>query len=74
MATESDPHHYNYHRLDEFLKKDYDPSEIGRQLDEVMAELVHLSSGEESYGQTLRQHHYILRELRDIFWSMKEQA
>lgn len=70
MATKND---YNYQSLDDFLKKDYDPQEIGRQLDETLSDLVHYASKEESYYQVLSQRHYILRELRNIFWNMNKR-
>lgn len=62
------PYHYDYSRLDQFLKHEYDPKELGNQLDEIMSDLVHLSKEEDDFGRTLSDHHYTLRKLRDIFW------
>jgi hypothetical protein len=72
MATEHEPYHYNYQRLDEFLKKDYDPKEIGNRLDQIRDRLVELVQHDEDYSQSLREDHYLLGILRDIFWSLKK--
>jgi succinate dehydrogenase/fumarate reductase flavoprotein subunit len=72
MATENQPYHYNYQRLDNFLNKDTDPKEIGNELDEIMGDLVNYSGKEEGYRELLPNRHTILRELRDIFWSLKK--
>jgi hypothetical protein len=71
MATEN---HYNYQRLDDFLKNDYDPQEIGNRLDQIRDRLVELIRHNESYSELLRTDHYLLGELRDIFWSLKKSA
>jgi hypothetical protein len=69
MATEN---HYNYQRLDDFLKKDYDPVEIGNRLDQIRDRLVELVHHNDGYRELLRADHYLLGELRDIFWSLKK--
>lgn len=74
MATETAPYHYNHHRLDDFLKKDYDPKEIGNRLDQIRDRLVELVQHDEDYSKSLREDHYLLGELRDIFWSIKKSA
>jgi hypothetical protein len=66
------PHHYHYKRLDQFLEKDFDPKEVGNQLDEIMSDLVSYTGKDDSYCQLLPERHHILRELRDIFWSLKK--
>jgi hypothetical protein len=70
--TPEKPYHYNYQRLDNFLSKDTDPEEIGNELDEIMGDLVIYAGKEESYSTLLPNRHTILRELRDIFWSLKK--
>jgi hypothetical protein len=72
MATENQPYHYNYQRLDNFLNKDTDPKEIGNELDEIMGDLVNYAGKEEGYSELLPNRHNTLRELRDIFWSIKK--
>lgn len=74
MATENKPTHYNYQRLDNFLKNDYDPEEIGNRLDQVRDKLVALVHYREEYSRALQEDHYLLGELRDIFWSIKKSA
>jgi len=74
MATENAPYHYNYQALDRLLKHDYDPKEIGNQLDEIMGDLVRYASKEENYSELLPNRHTILRELRDIFWKLEKSA
>lgn len=71
MKAKNEPY-YNYQHLDDFLKKDYDPQEIGQQLDETMSDLVNYASKEETYSQVLSQRHHVLRELRNIFWNMNK--
>ncbi|MFM8913214.1 MAG: hypothetical protein ACKOE6_09910 [Flammeovirgaceae bacterium] len=66
------PNHYNYQRLDSFLKNDYDPAEIGNHLDQIRDRLVELAHHREDYSKTLREDHYLLGELRDIFWALKK--
>jgi hypothetical protein len=61
-------YHYNYQALDKFLSNDFDPKELGNQLDELMADLVHLAKHEDDFGTSLSDHHFTLRKLRDIFW------
>lgn len=68
MATEN----YNYQRLDDFLKKDYDPAEVGNRLDQIRDRLVELVQHDEIYRTSLREDHYLLGELRDIFWALKK--
>ncbi len=68
MATENKSYHYNYQALDEFLSTSFDPKELGDQLDELMSDLVHVSRDEDDFGNTLSNHHFTLRKLRDIFW------
>jgi hypothetical protein len=72
MKDQPETYHFDYSRLDRFLSKDYDPSELGRQLDETMSDLVNYAGKEDSYCQTLPARHYILRELRDIFLTLKK--
>lgn len=72
MATENNPNHYNYHRLDEFLKKEYSSQEIGNHLDQVRDKLVELVHYREDYSKELREEHYLLGALRDIFWNLKK--
>lgn len=43
MAAENEPYHYDYQALDKFLHQDYDPKELGNQLDEIMSDLVYLA-------------------------------
>jgi hypothetical protein len=69
-----EPHHYNYHRLDSFLQKDYDPQEIGNRLDQIRDRLVELVHLREDYRESLREDHYLLGELRDIFWALKKST
>lgn len=71
-TTRNQPYHYDYRQLDAFLSKDYDPQSVGRELDEIMADLVHLVSKDEDFARTLRERHYLLRELRDIFWKLSK--
>jgi hypothetical protein len=66
--SESKPYNYDYRSLDEFLHRTFDPKEVGNQLDTIMSDLVHLASKEDDFGTSLRDHHYLLKELRDIFW------
>lgn len=68
----SNPYHYNYQSLDKLLARDYDPKEIGRQLDETMSDLVDYAGKEEDYCQTLPERHHILRMLRNIFLELKK--
>ncbi len=72
MAAKDEPYHYNHHRLDVFLQKDYDPKEIGNHLDQIRDRLVELVHHQEDYRQTIKEDHYLLGELRDIFWSIKK--
>jgi hypothetical protein len=65
------PHHYDYTRLDEFLTKDYDPQEIGDKLDTVMGRLVAHVYLDGSYHEYIAGEHYLLTELRDIFWTLQ---
>jgi len=74
MATENEPTRYNYQRLDEFLKKDYGPQEIGNNLDQIRDKLVELVHYQEEYRHAVREDHYLLGELRDIFWSLKKSG
>jgi hypothetical protein len=67
-----EPNHYNYQRLDDFLKHDYGPEEIGNRLDQIRDRLVELVKHQEDYSQSLREDHYLLGELRDIFWAIKK--
>lgn len=64
--------HYNYEELDKFLQTDHDPKDLGDKLDELMGDLVYVSRNEEDFGKTLSEHHYILRNLRDIFWALEK--
>jgi hypothetical protein len=59
-------YHYNYQSLDEFLRTDSDPKELGDQLDQLMADLVNVSRHEDDYGKALSDHHFTLRRLREI--------
>lgn len=70
MAAKKKP--YNYAALDKFLQLDHTPEELGDKLDELMGDLVYVSRNEEDFGKTLSDHHYILRHLRDIFWSLQK--
>lgn len=72
MAAENNSNHYNYQRLDSFLKNDYDPEEIGNRLDQVRDKLVELVHLREDHRESLQQDHYLLGELRDIFWALKK--
>lgn len=72
MAAENEPYRYNYQRLDGFLKEDYDSVEIGNRLDQIRDRLVELVHHNEGYRELLRGDHYLLGELRDIFWSLKK--
>ena len=72
MAAEHEPYHYNHHRLDDFLKKDYDPAEVGNRLDQIRDRLVELVEHNEVYRESLREDHYLLGMLRDIFWALKK--
>ena len=72
MAAENEPYHYNYERLDNLLSKDTDPKEIGNRLDQIRDKLVELAHHDEIYCRSLRDDHYVLGELRDIFWSLKK--
>ena len=62
---------YNYQSIDHFVQ-DHDPEEIGNQLDEIMSDLVSHAGKEESYSQVLPERHTMLKELRDIFWKLKQ--
>jgi hypothetical protein len=64
--------HYNYQRLDHYLTKDTDPTELGNELDEIMGDLVNYAGKEEAYRELLPSRHAILRELRDIFWKLEK--
>lgn len=68
MTTENEPYRYNYRALDKFLSSNFDPKELGDQLDELMADLVNVSRNEDDFGNQLSDHHFTLRKLRDIFW------
>jgi hypothetical protein len=70
MAPENQFHRYNYQGLDRLLASDYDPKEIGNQLDEIMSDLVSYAAKDDTYSQTLSERHNILRELRNIFWKL----
>jgi len=63
---------HNYQALDALLTDLYDAQEIGNQLDEIMSDLVSHAGKEETYSQVLPMRHSILRELRDIFWKLKQ--
>jgi hypothetical protein len=63
---------YNYSRLDNFLTKDYDPKEIGDRLDTIMSRLVSYVALNESYHEEIEEEHYLLNELRDIFWKLEK--
>lgn len=65
-----EPHHYQ--RLDSFLKKNYAPQEVGNRLDQIRDRLVELVQHDESYRESLREDHYLLGELRDIFWKLEK--
>jgi len=74
MTTDSNnPHQYNYQPLNSFLTRTYDPQAVGNELDQIMADLVHLASLEEEFCRTLGERHYLLRELRDLFWNLKKE-
>jgi hypothetical protein len=73
MATENH-YHYNYERLDKHLSTDTEPQEIGNQLDEIMGDLVNYTGKEEAYREILPNRHNTLRELRDIFWTLKKSV
>jgi len=62
---------HNYEPLDELLNGVYKPEELGNQLDEIMSDLVSYAGKDETYSQVLPQRHFILKELRDIFWKLK---
>jgi hypothetical protein len=62
---------YDYTRLDDFLKNDYDPQEVGDRLDMIMSRLVILVKFDESYHERIAVEHYLLAELRDIFWTLQ---
>jgi hypothetical protein len=66
-------YHFNYQALDKFLSREYGPKELGNQLDELMADLVNLASEEDNFGKALNEHHYVLRELRNIFWNLNKK-
>lgn len=78
MAAKNEPYRYNYQALDKLLAENYDPKELGNQLDEIlpllklrqasMSDLVYLARDEDDFGRSLTYHHYTLRQLRDIFW------
>ena len=61
---------YNYEALENFLQTDHNPNDLSKKLDELMSDLVYVSRSEGVFGQTLSDHHYILRALRDIFSGM----
>ena len=63
---------YNYQPLDTLLTDLYDPQEIGNQLDEIMSDLVSHAGKEETYSQVLPVRHNLLKELRDLFWKLKQ--
>lgn len=69
---ENEPYRFNYGALDKFLSTNFDPKELGNQLDELMSDLVHVSRNEDDFGNALSEHHYILRNLRDIFWALEK--
>ncbi|MFZ6013420.1 MAG: hypothetical protein ACOYXT_23965 [Bacteroidota bacterium] len=64
MAAENEPYRYNYQALDKLLAENYDPKELGNQLDEIMSDLVYLARDEDDFGRSLTYHHYTLRQLR----------
>lgn len=68
MTPENHPYHFNYHALDKLLKEDYDPRELGNKFDEMMSELVRHGSQDEDYRENQEEHHYILKQFRDLFW------
>jgi hypothetical protein len=70
MTTENHPYHFNYQMLDQFLANDYDPQEVGNQLDEIMADLVDHAGKMEAYREVLPSRYYLMRELRDLFWKL----
>jgi len=61
----------HYKALDELLYGISSPEELGNQLDEIMSDLVSYAGKDETYSQVLPQRHFILKELRDIFWKLK---
>ncbi|CAN5501067.1 hypothetical protein BH10BAC4_BH10BAC4_17150 [soil metagenome] len=67
MPPETEPYHYNYQALDRLLTHDYDPKELGNQLDEIMSDLVLYAGKEETYHERLAERHNILR---DILWKL----
>jgi hypothetical protein len=70
MSKNPEPYRFDYQALDQFLSRAYGPKELGNQLDELMADLVNLASEEDNFGKALTEHHYVLRELRNIFWNL----
>lgn len=73
MAKNPESYHFDYQALDQFLSSEYGPKELGSQLDELMADLVNLASDEDNFGRSLTEHHYVLRALRNIFWSLNQK-
>lgn len=72
MATENI--HYNYQSLDNLLVNDYDPKELGNELDQIMSDLIDYTGREAHYSQSLVQRHHLLKMLRDIFWELKKNV
>lgn len=71
MATENESTHYNYQSLDKLLTKDFDPQQLGDQMDEIMNDLVCYAKYDDDYsGDQLEWRYYILRTLRDLFWKL----
>ena len=63
---------HNYQALDTLLTNIYDAQEIGNHLDEIMSDLVSYAGKEETYSQVLPERYNVLKELRDIFWKLKQ--
>jgi hypothetical protein len=66
----ADKIHYSFKALDELLRNNYTPREIGNYLDDIMSQLVMRAkdSHDYHYCEELDRHYLMLKQLRDIFW------
>jgi hypothetical protein len=66
------PPHYDFENMNRLLTRDYDPQEIGNELDETLCDLVHYAGKQEDYVQELPDRYFLIKKLRDIFWEMNK--
>lgn len=63
---------FNYTELEELLTTVYFPHDLGNRLDEILCDLVHYAGKEEEYAEQLPNRYYLVKQLRDIFWSLEK--